>query len=80
MKRITEIRAALAMDDSDGVEGVCAQLIDGQWFPLVSADVKRFEQIEMMAEMIAQQTGKTITMASFTSREDIRTIEPGRKQ
>ena len=80
MKRITEIRAALAVDDENGIEGVCAQLIDGQWFPLVSADTARFDQIGMMAEMIASQTGKTITIASFSTREDVLTIMPGRKQ
>lgn len=74
-KTIDEIRVAIAVDRKTGDEGVVAHQLGDQWFPLIAADDKRFAQIEAMAQMVAEVTGQTITMARFTTREDLQTIK-----
>lgn len=80
IKMVDEIRVALSVDEKDGVEGVVAHNIDGQWFPLIAADDTRFRQIEIVAEIVNAQTGKEIRMVSFTTRKELKTIPARKKQ
>lgn len=77
---VDEIRVALAVDSKDNIEGICAHHVDGQWFPLIAADNTRFEQIEILAEIIAASTGQEIRMVRFTNREVLKIIPGRRKQ
>lgn len=80
LRTVDEIRVALAVDEKDHSEGVVAHHIDGQWFPLISADKERFQQIEILAEIVSNLTGKEIRMVSFTTRKELRTIPAKKKQ
>jgi hypothetical protein len=77
---VDEIRVALAVDEKDGVEGVVAHMVGDQWFPLIAAEAARFEQIEIVAEIVAAQTGKEIRMVAFTNRKELKTIPARKKQ
>lgn len=80
IKMVDEIRVALAVDEKDGVEGVVAHMVGDQWFPLIAAEAARFEQIEIVAEIVAAQTGKEIRMVAFTNRKELKTIPARKKQ
>jgi hypothetical protein len=74
MKTIDSIVAAVAVDERDRLEGICAALIGDQWMPLIAADEERYEQIKAAAEIVAMQTGKTVKMVRFAQRSVLETI------
>jgi len=79
MTRIEHVYAFLGFDPVDQNEGVAATFVPGTgWLPLVAADEKRLNQITIIAEHIAAETGQAITLVKFSTREDIRVI--GKKQ
>lgn len=79
MKTITSIVAAIAVDEADQMEGICAYRVGDAWLPLVAADEERYDQIRQVAELIADSTGGTVKMVRFTERTEIMEIQ-GRKQ
>lgn len=44
--------------------------------PLVAADKQRLDQLRPMAQQIANQHGKPITLVRFSQRTDLETIRP----
>lgn len=76
MKTIESIVAAVAVDERDQLEGICAFNMGGAWMPLIAADPERYEQIRLLAENVAKESGKTVKMVRFASRSVLETINP----
>jgi len=76
MKTIDSIIVAVAVDERDQIEGVCAMYTGNGWMPLIAADDERYEQIRKQAQRVAAQTGKTVRMVRFTERGEIEVINP----
>lgn len=72
--RIEQMYAFVASDDEG--EGVCATMLGDVWYPMVAADMERIEQLRPHAEALATVLGKEITLAQFTFRKDLETINP----
>ncbi len=77
MKSVEEIYIFIAAED-DG-EGVCAFSKGTMMFPMVAADIARVDSMRAMARHIANESGRTITLAKFSERENLETIKPERK-
>lgn len=75
--RIETITAFVMIDD-DGTEGVVGTMTPLGMMPLIAADEDRISSLEPKAQMIATESGKTITLAQFSVRTDLRHIEPNR--
>jgi len=72
--KITTIKAYISIDDN-GDEGICGFMKpDGQWLPMVCADDARVDSLRPLAEKIAKASGKLITLARFSVREDMEVI------
>jgi hypothetical protein len=76
--RITEVHAITGIGDDDE-EGIPAIMTTDGPLPLISSDRVRLEQLKIMAQQIANQTGQSYKIVRFSAREDIGTIEPERK-
>jgi len=74
LETITEIWAFVASDHNG--EGVVGMKIRDTWMPLIAADRDRLEGLRPMAMQIAVETGKTIKLVKFTTREEVETIAP----
>lgn len=75
--RIESVFAFLSVDESDE-EGIIAELnpATGMWFPLISADQRRFEDYKVMAQRICDRTGMPVRIARFDYRIDEGTMLP----
>ena len=71
--RVTEMYAFLAVGD-DGEEGVPSFYACGMMLPLVAADAARVESLRAMARQVVAKSGRPVTLARFTVREDVETI------
>ena len=76
MLKIEEIFAFVAEDEEDQVEGVCGYKTRNGWLPMVGADQTRVASLRPFAQIVANATGKEITLAKFTVRTDVETIVP----
>jgi hypothetical protein len=66
MPRITEMFAFVAADKGPDDEGVMAmRLPNGEWAPMVGADMKRVESYRPIAEQIKKITGKPYKILRF---------------
>lgn len=72
---IESIHAFVAVDEK-GDEGVAAFRMGDHWFPMVAADERRLESLKKMAKKIAMDTGKTLRIMKFTTKETIGEIAP----
>lgn len=59
-------------------EGICAQYMDDlkAWFPLVSADEGKLPMLTKVAQDIANETGDVVRVVEFTTRKEVKFIEP----
>ena len=75
--RIDEMYAYVIMDDDD-TEGIPAFQLTGSAIPMpmVGADMARVESLNPIAQSMAQQLGKKVTLVRFTTREEIEVFEP----
>ena len=71
--KIETIHAFIATDD-DGVEGLAAFNMGGNWFPMVAADDSRLRSLRPVADAIAQASGKPLTLARFSTRTDLEVL------
>jgi hypothetical protein len=71
---ITELFAFIAIDEPG--EGVAAVQMGQTMFPLIGADTDRVDSLRKLAQHIADESGKTLTLARFTRRENLETIQP----
>lgn len=69
---------AYILRDQDGTEGIVGTVTPMGLMPMIGADIARVTQLETIAQMVADTTGLTITVAEFTVRENVRQIEPNR--
>lgn len=75
MLKIDEVFAFVSVDDEG--EGICGFMRpNGQWMPLVGADMKRVESLRPIAKDIARSSGKTIRLLHFSTRRELEVIEP----
>lgn len=75
LDKIEELYAFVAVDETG--EGITAFLgPDGTWMPMVGADPARVDSLKLMAQSLAQTSGKKIVLAKFSVREDVEVIEP----
>jgi hypothetical protein len=71
---------AFIMRDEDGTEGIVGKLMhNGTWMPLVGADLDRVSSLEPIAQETADATGKCVTLAHFSKRDEIKLITPNRQ-
>lgn len=68
MQKIDVIYAFIASDDEG--EGTTGFQEIGQWFPMVTADLRRVEILREMAQQIASASGKRVTLCKFSVREE----------
>ncbi len=73
--RINEMFAFILLDE-DNTEGIPAFNAGGLAMPLVGADMARIDSLRHIAESLARDTNKKITLAKFSHREDLEVIEP----
>jgi hypothetical protein len=71
---IKEIYAFIAKDDES--EGICAFSIGSMMMPMVAADFARVESLMGIAQTIATETGKQISIYKFTHKEIHGVINP----
>lgn len=72
---IKTLHAFIATDDN-GVEGVCAFLEDGKWYPMVAADPARVSDLREKAESMVKDLGVTLKLIRFSCRSDLEEITP----
>jgi hypothetical protein len=72
---IDQVYAFVAID-SDGEEGITAYRSAEGWMPLVCGDWDRVQSLMLIAQKIANQTGKTISLVKFERRSQIEEITP----
>lgn len=71
---IDELFAFIA-PDAEG-EGLTAFRTADGWMPMVAADPTRVDGLRKVAQMIADATGKSVTLARFSVRENVEVIRP----
>jgi hypothetical protein len=77
MPRTPDIQELFAFISDDNGEGVAAYLgPDGIWMPMVGADQARVDSLRPMAQELAKMSGVKVTLARFSTRENIEDFEP----
>ncbi len=71
---IDQIWAFVSTDP--GGEGICAAVVNGLTFPMVTATGSNVGLMTETARQLAKQTGKTIKLIKFTAREDVEEFSP----
>lgn len=75
-QKIEQMFAFVIVDD-DGTEGIPAfQGPNGMAMPMVGADLERVESLRPIAEDMAKQLNKDVTLAVFEVRKDVEVIKP----
>ncbi len=74
MPKIETMFAYIAEDDEG--EGVTGMKTPEGWIAMVGADPERMESLQETAQMISRTSGKVITLARFSVREDLEVIKP----
>lgn len=74
---IDQMYAYIVMDDDD-TEGIPAFQLTGSQMPMpmVGADMARVESLNPIAQDMARQLGKKITLVRFSVREEVEVFEP----
>ena len=75
--RISHVYAFISLDPATDEEGVCGFMSpDGVMWPMVAANEERLTQLRPLARMIAQRTGRPVTLVRFTTREERESFAP----
>ena len=75
--RISHVYAFISLDPATDEEGVCGFMgADGVMWPMVAANEERLTQPRPIAHMIAQRTGRPVTLVRFTTREEMESVTP----
>lgn len=72
---IDTMYAYIVMDDDD-TEGIPAFMNGNTAMPMVGADQARIESLDPIAQQLATELGKKVTLVRFSVREEIKVIEP----
>lgn len=76
-QEVIEELFAFVVVDEDGTEGVPAVPgPGGMVMPLMGADTGRVESLRPIAQMVADQLDKDVTLYKFTGREELVTLTP----
>jgi hypothetical protein len=70
---------AFIVRDDDGTEGLIGTMTPTGWMPLVGADLQRAASLEPIAQETADASGKCVTLAHFSVRENVKEIAPNRQ-
>lgn len=70
---------AFIMRDDDGTEGLMGTMTPTGWMPLIGADLQRAASLEHIAQETADASGKCVTLAHFSVRENVKEITPNRQ-
>lgn len=76
MPVIKELFAFIICDKSEQDEGVPGVSTPQGIMPLMGADFERAKSLRGIAQTLANESGKTITLAKFSVREDVETLQP----
>ena len=82
MPRIEKLYAYISHEKDPNDEGLCAFKVPAmgfekeQWIPMVGADEARMMSLKRRAQEIANVTRQTITLAEFSTKTVLETIEP----
>jgi hypothetical protein len=60
----------------DGDEGIVGINFDGNWLPLVGADMDRMKSLRAHALACARASGERVRLVKFSSREDLEVLAP----
>jgi hypothetical protein len=72
---IDEVFVFITTDLKTGNEG-CAAFLQGLvWVPLITSDKSNLDLLRAAAKRIARKSGHKITLAKFSRRVDLETIE-----
>ena len=75
--RISHVYAFISRDPATDEEGVCGFMgADGVMWPMVAANEERLTQLRPLARWVAQRTGRPVTLARFTTREEMESYTP----
>lgn len=74
--RIEKMYAFIAVDPVDGTEGVCSIMMQGNYMPLVGADMERVDSLKPHAQRIANVSGAEIKLCYFSKRIELEVIKP----
>lgn len=77
--KVDQMWAFVVMDD-DGDEGVPAVKMNGNFYPLVGADMARAKSVREQAVEVSNGTGRPVELRRFTTMEVIETIHPEDEQ
>lgn len=72
---IDTMYAYIVMDDDD-TEGIPAFMNGNTAMPMVGADQARIESLDPIAQQLATELGKKVTLVRFSVREEVKVIEP----
>jgi hypothetical protein len=72
--KIDELYAFIVSDET--AEGLPAFSANGMMIPMVCADKARVDSLRGIARKMARESGRKITLARFSVRENIEVIEP----
>lgn len=73
--RIEQMYAFVVLDD-DNTEGIPAFAGPSGPVPMVGADMKRVDDLRPIAQAIAEDMGKKVTLCRFEVRTELETFEP----
>ena len=75
--RISHVYAFISRDPATDEEGVCGFMgADGVMWPMVAANEERLTQLRPLARWVAQRSGRPVTLARFTTREEMESYTP----
>jgi len=72
---IDQMYAYIVMDDDD-TEGIPAFMNGNTAMPMVGADMDRIASLDPIAQQLATEIGKKITLVRFSVREEVKVIDP----
>ncbi len=71
---IEQLWAFVSVDP--GGEGICAAMIGGTAFSMVTASERNLARLKQLAAELAKAGGKSIKLIRFTAREDVMEFKP----
>jgi hypothetical protein len=73
-----QLKIWVFLGQENGSEGICAMKTPwvDYWLPMVTGLESNLVKMERDAQAIANATGKTIKVVEYSSRTEIKTIEP----
>lgn len=74
--RITSLHAICAIDPDNDSEGIGGFMSRNGPIPMIASDKVRLDQLEALAQEMANQDGMSFRVVRFSMREDLKEILP----